>query len=182
MDLSVEGKVYLNGVFEKCCIGVTNGKISEIKKILKADEHYNFGNKLIFPSGVDSHVHFRDPGMLHKEDFSTGSMAAAFGGITCVFDMPNTIPQTSTIQSLDDKIISAERKSYIDFGVHAGINNENISEIPLMSTRCNGFKIYLGSTTLSLLFEKSRINQAFKEVSKTGKPIFFPDVPGRQDI
>ena len=87
MDLVVEGKVYYKGAFENCCIGINNGKIVEIKKILNGDEHINFGNKLILPAGIDIHVHFRDPGMTHKEDFSTGSKAAVFGGITCFFDI-----------------------------------------------------------------------------------------------
>jgi len=87
MDLTVEGKIYINGDFQDCCIGITDGRISNIKKILKGDKHYKFGHKLILPAGIDIHVHFRDPGMKNKEDFSTGSIAAAFGGISCVFDM-----------------------------------------------------------------------------------------------
>ena len=129
MDLSVEGKIYINGIFEQGCIGVENGKIVEIKKILKADEHYNFGNKLILPAGVDIHVHFRDPGMTHKEDFYTGSLAAAFGGISCVFDMPNNSPPTDNIACLDDKISIGSRKSVVDFGLFAGVTNNNIIEV-----------------------------------------------------
>jgi len=75
MDLTIEGKVHINGLFEKCCIGVDQGRISSIKKISKGDEHLDFGDKLILPAGIDIHVHFRDPGMIHKEDFSTGSLA-----------------------------------------------------------------------------------------------------------
>ena len=71
MDLTVEGKVFINGSFEKCCIGIDHGKISSIKKILRGDRHLDFGNRLILPAGVDVHVHFRDPGMTHKENFST---------------------------------------------------------------------------------------------------------------
>jgi len=112
MDLSVEGKVYINGTFENCCIGIDNGKIVAVKKILKADDHLDFGKKLILPAGVDLHVHFRDPGMTHKEDFSTGSLAAGFGGISCVFDMPNTIPQTTNIGAVKDKIAEAGDKSF----------------------------------------------------------------------
>ena len=121
MDLVVEGKAYINGTFENCCIGIDDGKISEIKKTLKGDNHLDFGNKLITPAGVDAHVHFRDPGMTNKEDFASGSLSAAFGGISCVFDMPNTIPQTVTIQAIADKISSADKKSYVDFGVYAGV-------------------------------------------------------------
>ena len=110
MDLTFEGKAFINGSFQQCCIGVDEGKIVDIKKILKGDKHIKLGKKLILPAGVDIHVHFRDPGMTHKEDFKTGSLAAAFGGISCVFDMPNTTPQTTTIQTLTDKILSASKK------------------------------------------------------------------------
>ncbi len=62
MDLTIEGKVYYNGTLNNCCIGIENGKIKDIKKILKSDNHYNFNSKLIIPAGIDIHVHFRDPG------------------------------------------------------------------------------------------------------------------------
>jgi dihydroorotase len=173
MDLTVEGKIYNNGVFQKGCIGINDGKISAIKKILKGDKHLDFQNKLIIPSGIDIHVHFRDPGQTHKEDFSTGSKAAAFGGITCVFDMPNTIPQTITQQNLFDKISNAEKKSYIDFGIYAGISNDNIDIITKLSKKCNGFKIYLGRTTNSLKFDKNNLRNALKTIAKTDKPVLF---------
>jgi len=173
MNLTIEGKAYVNGTFNDCCIGIKDGKISDIKKILKGDEHIDFGNKLIIPAGVDLHVHFRDPGMTHKEDFSTGSIAAAFGGISCVFDMPNTIPQTTNVQTLNDKIVSAGKKSYVDFGVYAGITNSNLNNIESLSKNCNGFKIYLGSSTNSLKFSKVNLRNTLKEISKTDKPVLF---------
>ena len=173
MDLVVEGKVYLNGVFQNCSIGIIDGKISAIKKTLKGDEHIDFGNRLILPSGLDIHVHFRDPGLTYKEDFSTGSISAAFGGISCVFDMPNTIPQTTTVQSISDKIALAEKKSYVDFGIYAGISNSNINNIESLSTKCSGFKIYLGSTTNSLEFDKKNLRTVLKKVLQTEKPVLF---------
>ena len=173
MDLSVEGKAFINGSFEDCCIGIDKGKIIQIKKILKADEHYKFRNKLILPAGIDMHVHFRDPGMTHKEDFSTGSKAAVFGGISCVFDMPNTIPQTTSIQNLNDKLSNIGKKSYVDFGVYAGITNNNNNDIEKLSKKCNGFKIYLGNTTVALMFDKNNLINVLKNISKTGKPVLF---------
>jgi len=173
MDLSVEGKIYINGAFEQGCIGVENGKIVKIKKILKADEHYNFADKLILPAGVDIHVHFRDPGMIHKEDFYTGSLAAAFGGISCVFDMPNNTPPVDNISCLDDKISIGSRKSVVDFGLFVGVTNNNIDSIEKLSRRCNGFKIYLGSSTLSLLFDKTNLPNVLDKFSSTGKPVLF---------
>ena len=173
MDLVIEGKAFINNSFEQCCIGIENGKIVEIKKIIHGDEKLDFGNKLIFPAGIDIHVHFRDPGMTHKEDFSTGSTAAAFGGVSCVFDMPNTIPQTTNVQTIADKVISAEKKSYVDFGVYAGITNSNINNIENLSKNCSGFKIYLGTTTNSLKFGKVNLREALQNISKTEKTVLF---------
>jgi len=173
MDLIIEGKAFVNGSFNDCCIGIKDGKISDIKKILKGDSHIDFGNKLIIPAGIDVHVHFRDPGMTHKEDFSSGSMAAAFGGISCVFDMPNTIPQTVNLQHLNDKIVSAGKKSYVDFGIYSGVTDDNINEIETLAKKCSGFKIYLGSSTNSLKFNKRNLKEALQKISKTEKIVLF---------
>jgi len=173
MDLSVEGKVYINRTFENCCIGIDNGKIVAVKKILKADGHLDFANKLILPAGVDLHVHFRDPGMIHKEDFSTGSLAAVFGGISCVFDMPNTVPQTTTLVSLSDKISNGEKKSFVDFGVYAGVTNNNIKDVKKLARKCNGFKIFLGNTTVALMFDKANLRNVLSNINTTGKPVLF---------
>ena len=173
MDLTIEGKVYINGNFEDCCVGITDGRISAIKKILNGDEHYNFRGKAILPAGIDSHVHFRDPGLTYKEDFSTGTMAAVHGGISCVFDMPNTIPQTTTLQSLSDKIISAGKKAYVDFGVYAGITDSNIKNIDELAKKCCGFKIYLGGTTNSLQFSSNNLKETFDKIKSTNKPVLI---------
>ena len=173
MSLVVEGKTYINGIFQDCCIGIKDGKISDIKKILKGDEQLNFKGNLILPAGVDLHVHFRDPGLTNKEDFLSGSTAAAFGGISCVFDMPNNIPQTTNIQTLSDKISIADKKSIVDFGVYAGVSNNNFDNIDSLSKKCNGFKIYLGSSTNSLKFSKENLREALQKISRTGKIVLF---------
>ena len=173
MDLTIEGKVYINGNFQDCCIGITDGKISAIKKILKGDEHYNFGNRLILPAGIDVHVHIRDPGLTHKEDFSTGSLAAAFGGMSCIFDMPNTAPQTTTVQTLSDKITTADKKSYVDFGVYAGVTDSNINNIGALSKKSSGFKIYLGGTTNSLPFNVKNLKKTLHYINPTNKPVLI---------
>jgi len=171
MDLTVEGKIFHKGMLEDACIGIDNGKIVEVKKILKADEHIDYGHKLILPAGVDNHVHFREPGMTQKEDFKSGSLAAAFGGISCVFDMPNNIPQTTSLNALSDKTNIADKKSYIDFGLYAGATNDNIDSIEKISKKCNGFKIFLGSSTLSMLFNKEKLREAFDLIGLTNKPV-----------
>ena len=173
MDLVIEGKAFVNNSFEQCCIGIDNGKIVEIKKVLQSDDKLDFRNKIILPAGVDIHVHFRDPGMTNKEDFFTGSSAAAFGGVSCVFDMPNTIPQTTNVQTISDKILNAESKSLVDFGVYAGITNSNLNNIERLSKYCSGFKIYLGSSTNSLKFNKVNLREALSQISSTDKSVFF---------
>ncbi len=173
MDLTVEGKVFVNGSFENACIGIKDGKIESVKKILKSSDHINFKNKLILPAGIDMHVHFRDPGFTYKEDFSTGSKAALFGGISCVFDMPNTRPQSVNVASLLDKISSFKNRSFVDFGLYAGITDNNIDDIYSLSNHSNGFKIYLGSSTNSLLLNKKHLREVFKKSSKLDKIILF---------
>ncbi len=169
MDRTIEGKVYIKGSFEPCCIGIKQGKISAIKKILKDDQHIDFGKRLILPAGIDLHVHFREPGFTQKEDFKTGSMAAAFGGITCVFDMPNTNPPTTTIPAIEEKIRIAKKKSFIDFGIFSGLTDDNINKINRLAKHCSGFKIYLGETINSLKFNPKLLKNALQETGKTNK-------------
>ena len=173
MDLTIEGKIYINGTFEKCCIGIDDGKISAIKKILKGEKHYSFGKSLILPAGIDLHVHFRDPGRTYKEDFATGTMAATFGGLSCVFDMPNTIPQTTSIYTILEKKKLAEKKAHVDFGLYAGITNGNLKDIDKLVKYCNGFKIFLGTTTNSLMFDKKNLKEVFKNSTLSKKPVLI---------
>jgi dihydroorotase len=168
-DFSIEGKIYHNGAFEQACLEIQQGKIIGIKKTLRSDTHLNVGANLILPAGIDLHVHFRDPGFTQKEDFSTGSAAAAFGGISCVFDMPNTQPQTITTQTLKEKMHIASQKSYVDFGLFAGVNDENIGRLSELSSLCAGFKIFLGSSTHSLHLNPQNLQVALRETNRTKK-------------
>jgi dihydroorotase len=169
MDLSIEGKLYVNGAFEHGCLGIEKGKIVAIKKSLKADTHVNVGNNLLLPAGIDMHVHFRDPGFPQKEDFLTGSQAAAFGGISCVFDMPNNQPCISTIEAVKEKERIASGKSVVDFGLYAAVTDKNIGRINELSTFCSGFKIFLGSTTQSIQLSTQNLRVALLETSRTKK-------------
>jgi dihydroorotase len=170
MDLTVEGKLYHDGAFETACLGIENGKIAAIKKILKSEHHLNVGGSLLLPAGIDLHVHFRDPGFTGKEDFSTGSLAAAFGGISCVCDMPNTNPQTTSVQALKDKTQLASAKSHVDFGLHAGVTDENLGRLSELAAYCSGYKIYLGSSTVSSQLSSKNLAVALRETGRTKKP------------
>lgn len=173
MDLVVEGKTLVNGSFQNCCIGIENEKIVSVKKNLKGDKHIKFSKKLILPAAIDIHVHFRDPGMSQKEDFSSGSKAAAFGGVSCVFDMPNNIPSTTTKKAVLNKIKKANKKSFVDFGFHAGLTNKNLDNIEGLAESCIGFKVYLGGSTNYFLLDKSKLKKVFDKTADFNKPVLF---------
>ena len=104
-------------------IKIEDGKISDISKNpIKADETVDMKSNFVLPGFIDPHIHFRDPGLTQKEDFKTGSQAAANGGFTTVIDMPNTIPKTNTYKALKEKIQIAKSKSIVNFELQAGHN------------------------------------------------------------
>ena len=99
---------------------IEDGKIADISKTpIKADETVDMKNNFVLPGFIDPHIHFRDPGLTQKEDFKTGSLAAANGGFTTVIDMPNTIPKTNTYKALKEKIQIAKSKSVVNFELQA---------------------------------------------------------------
>lgn len=172
-ELVIEGKVFFNDRFEQCCIGINDGKITEIKKILNGEKTKHFSKQLILPAGIDVHVHFRDPGMKHKETFETGSKAALFGGISTVFDMPNTVPPTTTLARLKEKNEYAAHHSFVDFGLYAGVTPQNISVLPSFSSWCSGYKVFLGDTTGSFAIDSTLLPQVLEQLKTTKKPVFF---------
>lgn len=151
---------------ENVCINIENGKIKSISKIEeKAENTINAENKLVLPGLIDTHVHFRDPGLTKKETFKTGSQSAANGGFTTIIDMPNTIPKTNTYNNFKDKLKIASNKSIVDYGLHAG--TENIEEIPKINTlNPISYKIFMDLNT------DTQLEQIFKTISQTtDKPI-----------
>lgn len=104
--------------------------------------------RMVLPGCIDVHVHFRVPGMGHKEDWQTGSQAAAVGGVTTVFDMPNTSPATATPEDLAAKAALAEAASIVDFGLYGLLGEQNLDQIDaLAAAGVIGFKLFLGNTT-----------------------------------
>lgn len=169
-DLVISGKAFINGELEGTEIGVKNGKIAYIGPLAgESKDRIDAGyDRLILPGGIDPHVHFRDPGLTHKEDFESGSKSAIHGGITCVLDMPNTEPPTVDRSSLIAKKAHLIGRSYCDFGLMAAITETgNPSE---MADLAAGFKLYMGSTTGSILVNDDEIiENKIREVIKTGK-------------
>jgi len=132
-------------------IAVKDGKIAKTGHLDSSDsalEIYDACGKHILPGIIDAHVHFRDPGLTEKEDFESGSIAAAMGGITMIADMPNTIPVTSTAERFSEKLKIANEKSCVDFALFALLNNDNLKETEdLKNMGALGFKVFLGSST-----------------------------------
>jgi dihydroorotase len=124
-------------------VGVNKGKVTSIKKSpIAADETIDLKGKILLPGLIDVHVHMRDPGFTYKENFRTGTKAAAAGGFTTVMDMPNTNPPTNTVKAFKDKISIAETKSLVDFGLHAGVNHPGQIE-QLAALKPASFKIFM---------------------------------------
>ena len=116
--------------------------------------------KLIMPGVIDVHTHMREPGIIYKEDFKTGSRACAKAGITTFYDMPNTIPTTTTLENLLEKKKLASKKSIVNFGFHfGGSKNDNIEEIKkvLRNGEANTVKIFMNVTTGEMLIEDDKI-------------------------
>jgi len=127
----------------------------------------------LLPGMIDVHVHFRDPGYPHKEDFATGTAAAAFGGVTTVFDMPNTLPPTGTAEILAQKHAMAARRAYVDYGLYGLLGEDTIEAVPeLVAGGVIGFKLYMGNTFGRIASPSTgAMLEAFEKVAPTGKRI-----------
>ncbi|MDO8740293.1 MAG: dihydroorotase family protein [Candidatus Woesearchaeota archaeon] len=145
--------VFTDGKLQKKNILVADGKIKGItdEKAITTSRFIDAAGKIILPGLIDSHVHFREPGLTHKEDFFTGSCAAAAGGVTTIIDMPNTIPPTTTIDLLTEKRELA-KKSIVNYGFHFGSTVEDMNEIrKLKDSDAASVKVYMDATTGNLL-------------------------------
>ena len=118
-------------------------------------------------------MHFRDPGYPHKEDFASGTAAAAFGGVTTVFDMPNTMPTIGTMPALADKHKIASAKAYVDYGLYAVLGEDSIEHVDaLIDGGIIGFKLYMGNTFGRIPSPSTgAMLEAFEVVAPTGKRI-----------
>lgn len=127
----------------------------------------------VLPGAIDDHVHFRDPGYPHKEDFASGTLAAAFGGVTTVFDMPNTIPTVDSGEVLAAKLEMAAQKAHVDFGLYAVLGATSIARVPeLVKTGAIGFKLYMGNTFGRIPSPTTgEMLEGFEAVAPTGKRI-----------
>jgi dihydroorotase len=140
-----------------------------------ADEEYDASGQYVLPGVIDGHVHFREPGLEYKEDWSTGSRAAVMGGVTTVLEMPNTLPHTSTAERVAHKRSLAESKAYCDFGLFGLVAQDNLEHIaPMAEAGVVGYKCFLGETTGNIPPpDDGVLLEAMRVVSSTGLRIGF---------
>ena len=128
-------------------------KIAEIltgeeKTTTPCDEIIDATGCYLLPGAIDEHVHFRDPGLTHKADITTESRAAAAGGVTSIMDMPNTNPQTTTLEALDEKLTLLAGKSAVNYSCYFGATNNNYPQFAQLDKhRVCGVKLFMGSST-----------------------------------
>ena len=143
-------------------IGIEEGRIVSLKKIAPMrEECINLREKVVLPGLIDCHVHFRDPGLTYKEDFRTGTMAAASGGFTTVMDMPNTKPPTNTARAFKEKLKIAEHKSLVDYALHAGVGRLKDIEV-LSRLKPASYKIFMDH------LDDNHLDEIFAGIKKFG--------------
>lgn len=121
----------------------------------------------VLPGIIDDHVHFRDPGLTHKADIASESRAAAFGGVTSYLDMPNTIPQTTTLEALEDKYKRAADSSAVNYGFFFGATNDNVNLFTALDPhQVPGIKLFMGSSTGNMLVDRREsLQKIFREAT-----------------
>ncbi len=138
-------------------VGIRDGRIAALGSIPpgSARERIDCRGLHILPGVVDTQVHFREPGLTHKEDLETGSRGAVAGGVTAVFEMPNTKPLTTTPERLAEKVQLARHRMFCDFAFYVGGTRENVDDIPVLERLPGsaGIKVFMGSSTGDLLVD-----------------------------
>ncbi|MCB7482328.1 dihydroorotase [Christiangramia sediminis] len=158
-----EGKITDGDVF------IEDGIISEISESISAKSPdvniFDAEGTYLLPGLIDDQVHFREPGLTHKESIETGSRAAVAGGITSFIEMPNTLPQTTNMEMLEEKFKIAEETSYANYSFMFGGTNDNLSEIEKIDPKkVAALKLFLGSSTGNMLVDDEKVlEQIFKK-------------------
>ena len=137
------------------------------------DETVDATGCLVLPGIIDDHVHFREPGLTHKADMASESRAAAAGGVTSYLDMPNTVPQTTTLEALQDKRDRARQKSLVNYGFFFGATNGNSDLFASLDRHAvPGIKLFMGSSTGNMRVDKcGSLLKVFAEAARLGLPV-----------
>lgn len=159
-------------------IVIDNGRISEILDDTMPpsgnyDERVDATGCFVLPGVVDSHVHFREPGLTQKADIESESRAAAYGGVTSYFDMPNTVPQTTTMEALADKFSRGKTSSHVNYSFFYGATNDNVADFEhLDRQRIPGIKLFMGSSTGNMLVDRyGTLLKIFETAARLGLPV-----------
>ena len=160
MRTLIQGGTLVNeGKTQKASILIEDGNISAILPAgqhpeASFDETVDASGCFVLPGIIDDHVHFREPGLTEKADIDTESRAAAAGGVTTYFDMPNCVPQTTTLEALEEKFQLAAHKSHVNYAFFFGATNDNADLFPqLPADRIPGIKLFMGSSTGNMLVD-----------------------------
>ena len=136
------------------------------------DEIIEASGCFVLPGVIDDHVHFREPGLTNKADMESESRAAAYGGVTSYLEMPNTKPQTTTLETLEEKYELAAQKSHVNYGFFFGATNDNVDLFGQLDVhRIPGIKLFMGSSTGNMLVDKIA---SLQKVFRTAKELDLP--------
>ena len=151
------GSCYIDGKLTKTDIGLSGNKIQKIGKIeLNSSKVYDATDKVVLPGIIDTQVHFREPGSTDAEDLESGSRAAVLGGVTSLFEMPNTNPPTSNLVEFDKKLQAAKNRMHSNYAFYFGATPDNADQLARLKDveGCCGVKLFAGSSTGNLLVDK----------------------------
>ena len=151
------GSCYIDGKLTKTDIGLSGGKIKKIGKIeLNSSKVYDATDKVVLPGIIDTQVHFREPGSTDAEDLESGSRAAVLGGVTSLFEMPNTNPPTANLVEFDKKLKAAKNRMHSNYAFYFGATPDNTDQLADLKNveGCCGVKLFAGSSTGNLLVDK----------------------------
>jgi len=151
------GSCYIEGKLTKVDLGLSGNKIKKIGKIeLNSSKVFDATDKVILPGIIDTQVHFREPGSTDAEDLESGSRAAVLGGVTSLFEMPNTNPPTSNLAEFEKKLQLAKDRMHSNYAFYFGATPENTEQLSQLKNLkgCCGVKLFAGSSTGKLLVDK----------------------------
>ena len=166
------GSCFINGKIKKTDLALKENKISKIGEINSdAEKIYDVSGKLVLPGIIDTQVHFREPGSTDAEDLESGSRAAVLGGVTSLFEMPNTNPPTSNLIEFDKKLKAAKNRMHSNYAFYFGATADNTDQLSDLKNieGCCGVKLFAGSSTGNLLVDKE--SDIEKVISKSDRVV-----------
>ena len=153
------GSCYIDGKFKSIDLAISGNKIKKVGKVdFNSGKVFDATGKIVLPGAIDTQVHFREPGANDAENLESGSRAAVAGGITSVFEMPNTNPPTSTFKEFNNKLSAARNRMFCNYAFYFGATPDNMKELASVNTLegCCGVKLFAGSSTGNLLVSQEK--------------------------